>query len=83
MKLRDDVHFNDDDKTPMTAEDVKFTLDMATGNMVASVLAGYVGCTVIDDYTIEIEIEKYNNEFISPWHPFRYPSSPRRHTTTA
>lgn len=26
MKLRDDVHFNDDDKTPMTAEDVKFTL---------------------------------------------------------
>ena len=27
MKLRDDVHFNDDDKTPMTAEDVKFTLD--------------------------------------------------------
>ena len=64
MKLRDDVHFNDDDKTPMTAEDVKFTLDMATGNMVASVLAGYVGCTVVDDYTIEIEIEKYNNEFI-------------------
>ena len=64
MKLRDDVHFNDDDKTPMTAEDVKFTLDMATGNMVASILAGYVGCTVVDDYTIEIEIEKYNNEFI-------------------
>lgn len=32
--------------------------------MVASILAGYVGCTVVDDYTIEIEIEKYNNEFI-------------------
>ena len=62
--LRDDVHFNDDDETPMTAEDVKFTLDMAMDNMVASVLKGYVGTTVLDDYTIEIETESYNNEFI-------------------
>lgn len=64
MSLRDDVHFNDDDETPMTAEDVKFTLDMAMDNMVASVLKGYVGTTVLDDYTIEIETESYNNEFI-------------------
>ena len=64
MKLRDDVYFNDGAQTPMTAEDVKFTLDMAMDNMVASVLAGYVGCTVKDDYTIEIEIESYNNEFV-------------------
>lgn len=64
MKLRDDVYFNDGEKTPMTAEDVKFTLDMAMGNMVASALAGYVSCTVVDDYTIEIEIESYNNEFV-------------------
>lgn len=64
MALRDDVYFNDGNKTPMTAEDVKFTLDMATTKMVASILAGYVGCTVLDEHTIEIEIEKYNNEFI-------------------
>lgn len=64
MKLREDVHFNDGEKTPMTAEDVKFTLDMAMDNMVASALAGFVSCTVIDDYTIEIEIESYNNEFV-------------------
>ena len=37
MKLRDDVYFNDGAQTPMTAEDVKFTLDMAMDNMVASV----------------------------------------------
>ena len=64
MHLRDDVYFNDGNKTPMTAEDVKFTLDMAMENMVASNLAGYVQCTVVDDYTIEIEIESYNNEFV-------------------
>lgn len=64
MKLRDDVYFNDGAKTPMTAEDVKFTLDMAMDNMVASALAGFVSCTVVDDYTIEIEIESYNNEFV-------------------
>lgn len=64
MKLRDDVYFNDGAKTPMTAEDVKFTLDMAMDNMVASALAGYVACTVKDEHTIEIEIESYNNEFV-------------------
>lgn len=64
MHLRDDVYFNDGNKTPMTAADVKFTLDMAMQNMVASNLAGYVSCTVVDDHTIEIEIESYNNEFI-------------------
>lgn len=48
----------------MTAEDVKFTLDMAMENMVASNLAGYVACNVVDDHTIEIEIESYNNEFV-------------------
>ena len=64
MHLRDDVYFNDGNKTPMTAEDVKFTLDMAMENMVASNLAGYVACNVVDDHTIEIEIESYNNEFV-------------------
>lgn len=64
MNLRDDVHFNDDDKTEMTADDVKFTLDTAITKMVASTLKGYKSCKVIDKHTIEIEIDKYNNEFV-------------------
>ncbi len=64
MELRDDVYFNDGNKTPMTAEDVKFTLDMALGNKVASILKGYVECKVVNPHEIEITIEKYNNEFI-------------------
>ena len=34
MHLRKDVYFNDGKKTPMTADDVKFTLDMAMTNVV-------------------------------------------------
>ncbi len=64
MHLRDDVYFNDGEQTPMTADDVKFTLDMAMENVVASALAGYVGCSVVDDHTVEIEIESYSNEFV-------------------
>ncbi|MDO4553980.1 MAG: ABC transporter substrate-binding protein [Lachnospiraceae bacterium] len=68
FKLRQDVTFNDDAATPMTAEDVKFTLDMAMdtdgGSLVSDALAGMVAVNVIDDYTFEIEIEEYNNEFV-------------------
>ena len=64
MKLRDDVYFNDGNKTPMTAEDVKFTLDMAMDSMVASNLAGLVETKVIDDYTIELTLESYSAEFV-------------------
>lgn len=64
MNLRKDVYFNDGKKTPMTAEDVKFTLDMAMKNVVKSALAGFVKCTVKDKYQVEIEIKTYNNEFI-------------------
>lgn len=64
MTLRDDVYFNDGNKTPMTADDVKFTLDMAMTTMAASNLAGFVACNVIDEHTVEIEIESYNNEFV-------------------
>ena len=66
MHLRDDVYFNDGEKTPMTAEDVKFTLDMAMENKIKNSLegAGYVGCKVLDEHTIELEIAKYNNEFV-------------------
>jgi peptide/nickel transport system substrate-binding protein len=67
MHLRDDVYFNDGEQTPFTAEDAKFTLDMAVSDdsKVASVLTGYVACNIIDDYTIEIEIESYNNELVA------------------
>ncbi|MDY5730629.1 MAG: ABC transporter substrate-binding protein [Eubacteriales bacterium] len=64
MVLRDDVYFNDGNQTKMTAEDVKFTLDTALTKKVASVLKGMVEVKIVDDYTIEITIEKYNNEFI-------------------
>jgi peptide/nickel transport system substrate-binding protein len=67
FKLREDVHFNDEEKTPFTAEDAKFTLDMAVSDdsMVQSILNGYVSSTVEDDYTLNIEIESYNNEFVA------------------
>lgn len=64
MNLRKDVYFNDGKKTPMTAEDVKFTLDMAMNNVIKSALAGFVKCTVKDKHQIEIEIKSYNNEFV-------------------
>lgn len=60
--LRDDVTFSDG--TPFTAEDVVFTYEMALENVVASVLKGMVSVKAVDDYTVEIEIETYNNEFI-------------------
>lgn len=67
MTLRDDVYFNDGNKTPMTAEDVKFTLDMAffgESSRVKNNLAGFVACNIIDEHTVEIEVEEYNNEFV-------------------
>ena len=65
MKLRQDVHFNDDAMTPFTAADAVFTLESAVSenSKVKSALAGFVGVKALDDYTIEIEIESYNNEF--------------------
>lgn len=52
---------------PLTAEDVKFTYDMAMDpdkSYVSSALKGYVGCTIEDPQTIVIEIDHYNNEFV-------------------
>ncbi len=72
-EYKDDTHlvfhldprakFNDG--TPLTAEDVKFTYDMAMNSYVSSALAGLVSTTVVDEHTVELEIEKYNNEFIA------------------
>ncbi|MEN6419928.1 MAG: ABC transporter substrate-binding protein [Clostridiaceae bacterium] len=63
FKLADNVTFSDG--TPMTAEDVKFTLDMALESPQAGNLAGMVGCEVVDDHTIVIETESFNNEFVA------------------
>ena len=60
--LREDVTFSDG--TPFTAEDVVFTYEMALENVVASVLKGMVAVKAVDEYTVEIEIETYNNEFV-------------------
>ncbi len=62
FKLQEGVTFSDG--TPMTAEDVKFTLDMALESPTASNLAGMVGIEVVDDHTFVIETESYNNEFV-------------------
>jgi len=61
--LRDDVKFHDG--TPFTAEDVKFTYEMALNNVVATALNGMVSVTVVDEHTVDIEIETFNNEFIA------------------
>lgn len=52
------------DGSPLTAEDVKFTMDRAMTSYVANNLAGLVKTTVIDAHTFEMEIETYNNEFV-------------------
>lgn len=63
IKLRHDVKFNDG--TPMTAEDVKFTYEMCLDSTAASAVAGLVSVDVIDDYTVQMNLESYNNEFIA------------------
>ncbi len=52
------------DGSSLTAEDVKFTMDMAMTSYVANNLAGLVKTTVVDEHTFEMEIETYNNEFV-------------------
>lgn len=63
FKLAEGVTFSNG--TPMTADDVKFTLDMALESPNAGNLAGMVACNVVDANTIEIETESYNNEFVA------------------
>lgn len=42
----------------------KFTLDRATEQIIATFINGYAGSEVVDDHTIIIETESYNNEFL-------------------
>lgn len=62
FKLKKGVTFSDG--SPMTADDVKFTYDMAEKTRAKSYLAGLVETKVIDEHTVELTIDKYNNEFV-------------------
>lgn len=63
FNLVKNAHFSDG--TPFTAEDVKFTYDMAQDSYVKNVLKGLVKTEVVDDYTVILELESYDNEFIA------------------
>lgn len=52
------------DGSPLTATDVKFTIDMAMDSYVRNNLAGLVSTSIVDDHTVIMEIETYNNEFV-------------------
>lgn len=62
FNLVKNAHFSDG--TPLTAEDVKFTYDMAKDSYVSSVLNGVVSTEVVDDYTVVLELESYDNEIL-------------------
>lgn len=62
VKLKKNVKFSNG--TPMTAEDVKFTYEMCLNSTSASSMAGLKSVDVIDDHTIQLNLESYNNEFL-------------------
>jgi len=62
FKLVENAHFSTGE--PVTAEDVKFTYDMAKDSYVASVLSNVVSTEVVDDYTVVLELGKYDNELL-------------------
>jgi peptide/nickel transport system substrate-binding protein len=55
--LRTDVHWHDG--VPVTANDVKFTLDLLTHPDVVHYLPGTVSATVLDDSTVSVRYENY------------------------
>jgi peptide/nickel transport system substrate-binding protein len=65
ITLRDDVVFHDG--TPLTATDVKYTLDRIEriGTGIAGQTAGYVGAEVVDDHTVVISLEASDALFAS------------------
>ena len=52
------------DGTPLTAEDVKFTFDMALDSPVAGNLTGLKGTDVVNETTIRMNMEAYSNDFL-------------------
>ena len=62
IKLKQNVKFSDG--TPMTADDVKFTYDMCLKSNDSSSLAGLKSIDVIDPYTVQLNLDSYDNEFL-------------------
>ncbi|MDD3368949.1 MAG: ABC transporter substrate-binding protein [Lachnospiraceae bacterium] len=62
IKLVENACFSDG--TPLTAEDVKFTFDMALESPVAGNLTGLISTDVVDDYTVHMNMESYSNDFM-------------------
>jgi len=62
VKLKKNVKFSDG--TPMTAEDVKFTYDMCLNSNSSSSMAGLKSVDVVDDYTVRLNLESYDAEFL-------------------
>lgn len=62
LPLRDDVTFSDG--TPLTAEDVKFTFDMALTSPVSGNLTGLVSTEIVDEHTVNMKMEAYSNDFL-------------------
>lgn len=62
VKLKKNVKFSDG--TPMTAEDVKFTYEMCMDSNSSSSLAGLASVDVLDDYTVQLNLESFDNEFL-------------------
>ncbi len=64
FKLRDDVYFHDG--THFTAEDVKFTIERGlTQSKTQLTYSGTKSVTVVDDYTVRVETEAPNHDFVN------------------
>lgn len=62
VKLKKNVKFSDG--TPMTAQDVKFTYEMCLESNSASGMAGLKSVDVLDEYTVQLNLESYDSEFL-------------------
>ena len=62
VKLKQNVKFSDG--TPMTADDVKFTYDMCLKSNDSNLLAGLKSVDVLDPYTVQLNLDSYDNEFL-------------------
>ncbi|MEG2073669.1 MAG: ABC transporter substrate-binding protein, partial [Angelakisella sp.] len=62
ITLHDNVKFADG--TPMTADDVKFTFDMALKCPVAGNLTGLISTEVVDPKTVNMKMKAYSNDFV-------------------
>ena len=62
IKIRDDVKFSDG--SALTADDVKFTFDMAIESPVAGNLTGLISTEVVDPTTVRMHMQAYSNDFL-------------------